>query len=137
MEGTGKEYPEKMEKDHHQKDVAAPVMDIAYKLSERDVMLEREDRLIGLLREWQVNKFEQHSRPKRDKDQDGGHPPETPGQGKSERTFRDGTRSEMKNNAIEKAKITLSTFHRPGCARKNRVFYSLKKVWVFFKHFVK
>ena len=102
------------------------MVNVAHELSEQDITLEMEDRLIGLVRKRLVNKFHQDSRSEQKKDQHHGHTAETPGQGESERSFLNGAGPEVKDQAVEKPSIACSIFYRPQRTRENGVPDALK-----------
>ena len=56
---TGEKNPQKMQKNHKKQDGAAPVMDVAYQLSEKNVLLQVCNGFIGPEWRWLVGKFKQ------------------------------------------------------------------------------
>ena len=111
MEGACKENAEKMEKDHDQKDIGAPVVNVADQLSEKDILLKMEDRLIGSSRKRLVSEFQQQSCPEQEKNQYQCHAAQSPCQGKVERAFRDLSGSEVKDEAFKEPSVFFTVCH--------------------------
>ena len=110
------------------------MVDISDELSERDSLLQMKNRLIGLFRKRLVNKFHQDTRSEQEKDQNHGHTAKTPGQGKSERTFRDGAGTEMKDEAVEKPSMVSSIFFQSNRTGENGVAEPLKQRQLIWEH---
>ena len=126
MEGPGEEYPQEVQKNNDQNDVPAPVVNVAHELSEQNITLEMKDGLIGLVRKRLVNEFHQDSRSEQKKNQHHGHTAQSPGQGESEGSLRNGAGPEVQDQAVEKPQIVCTILYGPKGARENGVPDALK-----------
>ena len=91
-----------MQEDPKQQDVAAPVMDVADQLPEKNVVLEIEDGFIGPGRRRFVNKFKQDPGAEEQENQHCCHAAQPPGKGKTQGTIVHRPGPEMQEQAVQK-----------------------------------
>jgi hypothetical protein len=82
------------------------MMNIADQLPEEHIVLQMNNRLVGAVGNWLVNKFQHYSCGKQNAHQHHRHTAKTPGQCESQSSFLYATGAKVKNQAVEKASIT-------------------------------
>ena len=107
MESPCEKYAHKVQEDHHQNQVGAPVVDVPDEPTEKHGILKVKNRLIGFFRKRKIIKLQQQSCPDQERDQNKSHAPESPGQSEPEGPFRNVAGPEVQNERVQITTITL------------------------------
>ena len=62
MKSPGEEYPEKVKENNNQKNICAPMMDVADELTKENVVLQVKDGLVGPVGNRLIDEFQHHAR---------------------------------------------------------------------------
>jgi hypothetical protein len=128
MKCSGEKNPQKMKKNNNQQYIGAPVMNIADQLSKEHIALQMNNGLVSAVGNRLVNEFQHQSGGKQHAQQHHRHSAKTPGQRESQGGFLNASGAKVKNQAVEKVLIMLTTPWPLQCAGKNGIADTLKQV---------